>query len=431
MMIGRFWVNRSKARNSRSQVQSHRSRSLSLEALEPRAMMSITPGLSPLSSLSSIGLNSADSTTSQVIAPTMSKLDLQASLLATQVSGNQRDPGFGTGGIVRSYFSSGSVTESVLTLSNGKIIVAGTGSSTGQWAISRYSSDGKLDRSFDGDGVAYTYFSNGAKAYAMAAQAEDKIVVVGTADSAGTWAIVRYNNDGSLDKSFGQNGIIRQYFTYGGSANAVVGQADGSILVAGLGSSTGEWAVAKYTKDGKLDTTFGSRGITRTYFSSGAEANDMAVQADGKILVAGRASSTGTWAIVQYQANGQLDTGFGEKGIIRETFSTGASANGIVVQPNDGMIVVAGSGNTTGQWCVARYNKVGKLDTSFGDRGIVRTLLFLQCGSRGGCFGQPRPDPRRRQRLQHRKLGDRPVQHQRLARQHVWRARDRPRILHL
>jgi uncharacterized delta-60 repeat protein len=376
-MIGQFGLTRRISHNHRSQSKTNRHRVLRFENVESRELMSVTVGaqVSLLETPSAmIGPAYVQEDFTQAGSRALFASGTASVLTSTAPSGGGIDHSFGVNGITRDYHTHGASAESVAILGNGKILVAGPGSNSGQWAIAKYNPDGKLDLTFADRGIARTYFSTGAKANDMAVQADGKFLVVGTANSTGAWAIGRYNADGKLDQTFGDKGIVYQYFSHGASANTVFVLADGSILVAGTGNSTGAWLVAKYKADGKLDQSFGQNGIVRTYFSTGARANDMAVQADGKILVVGAATSTGSWAIVRYNADGSLDQTFGNKGILYQYFSRGASANSLSVQ-KDGSILVAGIGSRTGQWAVAKYKTDGKLDKTFGQEGIARTYF--------------------------------------------------------
>jgi uncharacterized delta-60 repeat protein len=188
--------------------------------------------------------------------------------------------------------------------------------------------------------------------------------------------LARYNIDGSLDATFGNAGqLITQVASYDVPV-AVAFQGDGKIVVAGYTTVTGSGdriAVVRYLPDGSLDTTFGAGGKVLTYYNSG-RAFDMVIQPDGKILVVGRAYvSTGEFALLRYLSDGSLDPSFGTGGTLYTNFSEAFDiAYAVALQP-DGKIVAAG---TTGQdFALARYDTNGDLDTSFGTVGKVITDL--------------------------------------------------------
>jgi uncharacterized delta-60 repeat protein len=179
---------------------------------------------------------------------------------------------------------------------------------------------------------------------------------------------------GALDTTFSSDGKARTNFTAGDDAgNGIAVRPDGTIVVVG-GANFDEFAVARYADDGTLDSTFSGNGEVRTDLSSGRDfANGVALQVDGKIVVAGRSGGTGgRFGLVRYNTDGTLDTTFGVDGKVRTNFTAGDDvANGVALQPN-GKIVVVGSANFD-KFAVARYNDDGTLDTSFSGNGKVRT----------------------------------------------------------
>ena len=174
----------------------------------------------------------------------------------------------------------------------------------------------------------------------MALQHDGKIVVAGsTGQSSGNFfAVVRLNGDGSLDTSFGSDGTLTTKLGQGESQAASVAlQADGKIVVAGYTFfQPGRlFALARYNSDGSLDTSFDGNGKLTTQFSnvddlpgfgfvqSFDQATSIAVQADGKIVVAGYTiKNSGTdFAIARYNSDGSLDTSFNEDGKLTTAFA--------------------------------------------------------------------------------------------------------------
>ena len=185
---------------------------------------------------------------------------------------------------------------------------------------------------------------------------------------------------GLLDPGFGGDGKVTTNLDPPGavmsledSANAVAVQPDGKIVLAGsLGCRMNvmleecSMAIARYDTDGFLDGTFGGDGIVLTHFSSGAVGLDVALQDDGKIVVAGaahaEASDEWAFALARYETDGTLDPTFSGDGRVK-TWPGGQLAFGVAIQP-DGKIVAAGDG-------IVRYTTDGSLDMGFGVGGHV------------------------------------------------------------
>ncbi len=245
---------------------------------------------------------------------------------------------------------------------------------------------GGLDRCFNFTGKVSTTIGSSisATARAVAIQPNGKIVVVGTSLSRFTYdfTIVRYNPNGSLDNNFGAAGIQRTDFAFGtDQANAVAVQSDGKIVVAGSSSSDTDsnFALARYNPNGSLDTTFGGTGKIVTSLSLGADvATSMALQSDGKIVVAGYDFSPlqgNNFALARYNLDGSLDTTFGVGGKKQTTFTASSDdqANAVAIQ-SDGKIVLAGysrddAGSAKNVGALARFNPDGSLDISFDSDG--------------------------------------------------------------
>ena len=296
---------------------------------------------------------------------------------------------------------------------DGKIVVAGYTSTYGDpayaVALVRYNQDGSLDSSFGGAGIVTTsdsiknYFINGIKI-----QSDGKIVVAGAADlytrttpDRGT-LLIRYNTDGTIDRGFGRDGVIIDTSTLGASGVAL--QTDGKILIAGAkeykGNSTSNvFALARYDSTGNLDTTFAGTGIVTTEIGTEIGSSDsataLALQADGRILVAGvtySGASSNDFALVRYMSNGSLDSSFGVGGKLKTDFSRESDlAYALAVQPN-GKILLAGSAMSLRSnpmpfpgfysaanidFAVVRYNSDGAIDTSFGVNGKIVTDFGL------------------------------------------------------
>ena len=163
-------------------------------------------------------------------------------------------------------------------------------------------SAGKLDLTFGIDGLVTTDFgSTSDGAGSVAIQADGKILVTGTTVPPGAgadFALARYNSDGSLDTTFGTDGKVTTDFGSQDSAGSVAIQADGKIVVTGVSIQPGtgyDFALARYNTDGSLDTTFDGDGKVTTDFGFSYDYGmDLAIQADGRIVVTGWSIQPGT-----------------------------------------------------------------------------------------------------------------------------------------
>ena len=299
------------------------------------------------------------------------------------------DTGFGSDGKVTTAIGSTSIDRAfaVAVDSDGKIVVAGhTGAAFNEdFAVVRYTAAGALDTSFSTDGKVTTAIgADGDSGRAVAVQSDGKIVVAGYSDN-GTYndfAVVRYTSAGALDAGFGTGGIAT---TVIGSANdlgnAVAVQSDGKIVVAGSSEGTNhDFAVVRYTAAGALDTSFSTDGKATTLIGSGNEQGQaVAVQSDGKIVVAGYSIAGGAedFAVVRYTAAGALDTSFSTDGKVTTAIGSGGEVGNAVAVQSDGKIVVAGysSNGSDNDFAVARYTAAGALDTTFSTDGKVTTAI--------------------------------------------------------
>jgi uncharacterized delta-60 repeat protein len=277
------------------------------------------------------------------------------------------DPTFNaTGKVLTDFSGSGSddFLSSVDVQSDGKIVVAGYSNASGtsyDFALARYNPDGTLDPTFNGTGKVLTDFSGPGLgfdlAYSVAIQSDGKIVAAGESRSDisptfSVFALARYNPDGTLDPTFNGTGKVLTDFGGPGSGEAVVAvaiQSDGKIVAAGNSSGRSwDFALARYNPDGTLDPTFNGTGKVLTDFSGSGSydfAHALAIQPDGKIVVAGESEPTGQgysdFALARYTSRGRLDRRFGASGKVLTNFLFRASAHALAIQP-DGRIVTAG-----------------------------------------------------------------------------------------
>ena len=308
--------------------------------------------------------------------------------LARYNANGSLDAGFGTNGRVISDLSTSNRdhARAVAIDSNGKIVVAGYAynGTDDDIAVARYNANGSPDTGFGTNGKTLSGLSGHDWAYAMALLDGGKILVVG--DSGGDFILMRFNADGSLDTGFGTGGKALTDFNGGNDrAHAVALQANGKIVVAGYArnNTNTDFALARYNADGSLDTGFGTGGkAPLIHFGFGNDnAYAVAVQPDGKIVVAG-AANHGTpnhFALARYNADGTLDTGFGTGGKVSTPVGdTGAGAHAMELQAN-GKIVVAGYAVRGGAYvfALARYNVNGTLDTDFDAGGTGKAFTGI------------------------------------------------------
>ncbi len=292
------------------------------------------------------------------------------------------DPSFGVNGKVFTDVGGYDMAHDVALQSDGKIVVAGSNGS--EFVVVRFNSDGSLDTSFGSSGKVVTSFNSDDEAHGVAVQQDGKIVVVGRGSPTQDFVVVRYNKDGSLDTSFGTGGkVITDLGGDMDQANAVALQPDGKIVVVGRKASHiygYDTAIVRYTAQGSLDTSFGSNNDGKVIVNVGGfeEAHDVAIQADGRIVVVGEGGPGGNFVVLRLNANGTLDSTFGGSGeVLTDIGGDTDLANGVVLQA-DNKIVVAGAKSSSGyggDFAVVRYNPDGSLDSSFGTGGKVVTDL--------------------------------------------------------
>jgi uncharacterized delta-60 repeat protein len=294
------------------------------------------------------------------------------------------DVTFGAGGrIITDFGSAMDMAHGVVVQKDGRIVVVGT--TMNGFAVARYNVDGSLDGTFGSSGKVITDFGNlGAGAFGVVVQADGRLVVVGTDGK--DFALVRYNPDGSLDATFGTGGKVTTDFAGRmDSASGVVLQPDGKIVAVGSTSVlighffSADFALARYNPDGSLDSTFGTGGTATVSSGSLRLTPGVALQADGRIVVAGSVSGGGgTFAVLRFTASGSLDSTFGTGGKVTTGFGNFDNAHAVAIQA-DGKIVAAGEtrtiGSPTGGFALARYNPDGSLDVTFGNGGKAITTF--------------------------------------------------------
>jgi uncharacterized delta-60 repeat protein len=315
------------------------------------------------------------------------------------------DTSFGSSG--RKTVDLGSTTDVVWTVTESAGVIRGFGSGTNNAPYAfRLISNGALDTSFSGDGIAYAtgvvggrgvvqgdgkltfagvgpvrFLSNGEldidsqeNGNGILVQADSKIVVAGKSHR--NVGILRFLVNGALDTSFDADGTLTSSLASGSSAvglyqGNIALQGDSKLLVAG---STGtDFSIYRYLSNGALDAGFDSDGQVSTDVTANADvAYSVTTQSDGKILAAGTVGdgSANAIGVVRYLSNGALDTSFSADGKQTTSVSYRPAGRCIVVQADGKSVVV---GDDESDLAVVRYLSNGSLDAGFSGDGIVTT----------------------------------------------------------
>jgi uncharacterized delta-60 repeat protein len=250
--------------------------------------------------------------------------------------------------------------------------IAVTGEAGDGFGVVLYTANGDPDARFSGDGLLTGGFM---VARAVGVQADGRIVVVGGASGDSAFSVARYRPDGTPDRSFSRDGRVVTNILGAAVAYGVALQPGGRILVGG--QAEGLFALARYKRNGSRDRSFGRRGIRTTRIAAGASEAHMALAPGGKIVLAGTANDRAGQdlvAVARYSRNGSPDRSFSGDGKLTSALGGETRAYGVAVQP-DGKILVAGTSG--GSAVLLRYTADGGgLDPTFGAGGKVLLLPF-------------------------------------------------------
>ena len=336
-----------------------------------------------------------------VVAHQSSSAHRELLLSSSDSNAGDLDASFGNNGRV-TYSSTDEFYSDVALQPDGKIVAVGCAASSAAPRLIfliRYRADGSLDTSFGSGGKVSTLISNRSvqiiERPAVAVQADGKIVVMSRVDSpipnsdhtTRDFLLARYNTDGSLDTSFGNGGAVTTNFTgQDDSGNMVhnhdephnlVIQPNGKIIVVGetynSASSSPRFAIARYNTDGSLDASFGDGG--RQFSRNGVNATAVALQSNGKIIVAGIARGA-SFIVERYHPGGSLDTSFGNDGVMTFRFEDFDISGqfytdnpSLTIQPDDKIILGCRGSLFSPGGALVRLNRNGGFDTSFGNNG--------------------------------------------------------------
>jgi uncharacterized delta-60 repeat protein len=239
--------------------------------------------------------------------------------------------------------------------------------------LARYNPDGSLDTSFGTHGLVSAPIG---RASALAIQSDGKIVVGG--NSAAGALLARYSPDGSLDPAFGDHGVTTTSIGIASGIGSLVLQKNGKIIAGGFANLNGPYLItlARYNQDGSLDASFGNRGVVVSALGT-TIGDTLALQSDGKVVVGGTTPTVPyRWRLARYLSDGSLDSSFGSRGTVTTQVvgSSPSFVDALAIQP-DGKIVAGGVGADLVD--LARYNPSGSLDSTFGTGGTVASSIWL------------------------------------------------------
>lgn len=286
----------------------------------------------------------------------------------------------------------------------GKVTVIGVGSSGADvfFVVGRYTENGELDASFGNNGIKKIPLqTSGIEIRKMIFQKDGKILLAGGITHLGKSQgfVLRLTADGTPDVSFSNAGML--YVDVPGISVVSDVATSGNKILVGASSSNGldkDFAVVQYLENGTPDPNFGNGGLSSVNVNVGDNLEAMAVQSDGKIIIAGEAGeyiySGSNFTLVRLLPNGQVDSTFNQTGITSVTWGSSNHLLRNVVVDGSGRIIVAGFLQDLVQPLLfARFTADGNLDTQYGDYGkklmnigMVGTNLYAGTLTKNGSF---------------------------------------------
>jgi len=285
----------------------------------------------------------------------------------------QPDLGFGdTSYVFVDFPNNGLSTHYVGTQSGGKIVVAGQAySGAGKITIARLMANGTPDYSFGDSAISSLTLQSSITPTKFIMKPNGGLLVAGYTyiNSQRSFAIVQTTANGELDANFGSNGLIITSFSDDALAGGVALQADGKIVIGGHTevNNKDHFAVVRLMSDGTLDQGFGVNGkVTAQIMDGDAYGRAVAILGDGKILLAGDA--WGIWnrdfAVARFTTNGKLDNSFSLDGFTTKNLGNGNDyVHDAVLQPNGRLVAVGttyfqyngSSGTSSYDFAAARF----------------------------------------------------------------------------
>lgn len=238
-------------------------------------------------------------------------------------------------------------------------------------SVLTYGQHGALDPSFGADGKVTTDIENNDYSYDMAIQDDGKIVLVGVVNNGpeSEFGIVRYNSNGSIDSSFGTNGVVTEFWGWG-HARGVAIHSDGKIVVAGMDGP--DIAILRLNHDGTLDTSFNGYGKTTIRLGTWDWCYDVALQKNGKIIISG-STQTSHYAdlyLIRYNIDGSIDSNF-NTGIVTSSFGNIVEGKQIIILENGQILLAGESWTNSREFGILRFTEDGKHDATFGNNGLA------------------------------------------------------------
>ncbi|GMU19496.1 MAG: hypothetical protein AMXMBFR12_06880 [Candidatus Babeliales bacterium] len=295
----------------------------------------------------------------------------QKLLIARYASDGSLDATFGSSGVQTTAVGDLPVVYAIAIDSSNNIIIAGSTliNKVGFIVLAKYLSNGSLDTSFGNNGIVLSSFESGCSCYAMNLEEDNKITLTGSIlKNDDVWIpLIRYNSDGTLDASFGINGLAVIELEDCAVGCSIIKQPDNKYVVAG--SAEGQSFVARVDSNGMIDGTFGTNGATVIEVGNSSFLKGCDFQSTGKIVVAGY--SEGQCLLARLNVDGKLDTSFGTSGITLNSFGAYNVLLDMAVDSSDRIMVVGLSDDTAILSC---YTAIGILDASFGNSGLASII---------------------------------------------------------
>lgn len=311
-------------------------------------------------------------------------------MLTAQVSGIL-DPTFNASGFDIMDIQQLDLFQDVIVQSDQKIVAVGMSFNDNYISTAyamRFLPSGELDTEFGGDGRFFIEVDNEANIYGVTINAEGKIILVGSTTDYQNYKmlLIQVNPDGSIDNSFGTNGITTVNVglvevNKADYAFDVDIDADGNILVAGSSLDTAYMnmpTVVRFTPSGQVDQTFGNQGVASIPAIHGENVFDcIKVQNDGKIVAAGHYAQGLLWFVLlvtRFNEDGSLDQSFGDNGIIKYSYSNvDDEAYGLDITPQGNILIAGFVGSATYNYdaYVVQFKPNGQLDSTFGTNGVI------------------------------------------------------------